>query len=549
MRKIHVLLLISLVCFFGHTYSQAPNWIWAKSVGGIQEELVQDVSVDGAGNIYITGYFTSNLIVFGSTTLFNSGLSGSSDMYIVKYDALGNVIWANSVIGANSEGGVDITTDALGNVIVSGSYNSPLIIFGTINLLNAGGQDIFIAKYDTWGNVLWAKSVGGINDDNVNDISFDDLGNVYVTGCFFSSTITFGITTLINGGHNDIFVVKYDASGNVLWANSAGSLGSEYGIGISSDPQGNAYVTGGFSSNLITFGTTFLFNSGLNDVFVAKYDGSGNVLWAKSAGTISNEVASGIAVDAGGSLFVTGFFEGTTLSFGSNVLTSSGNFDIYIVKYDSFGNVLWANSAGGTADEIGEGITLDASGELYLVGYFHSPSIVFGSTTLSNSGVYDVFIAKYNAVGNVVWAKSSGGLNFDIGFGISADVLGNLYVVGTFDSPAISFGSTTLTNSGMNDIFIAKLSSTLNSMYENTSQSTIQIFPNPAGDNFCILLNNINSKVGVVISDITGKIVYSVNESISQKIEVNTKDFAEGLYVVSIQSDKAVETKKVMVVR
>jgi hypothetical protein len=148
-----------------------------------------------------------------------------------------------------------------------------------------------VVNANTFGqvpNCLWSNSAGGSLEDLVNSICTDDSGNVYVTGYFKSTTITFGTTTLINadntGYTNDIFIVKYTPNGTVLWATSAGGTNIDEGTSLATDVNGNVYVTGYFYSPTITFGTTTLTNVGIGDIFIAKYDGAGAVLWAKSAG-------------------------------------------------------------------------------------------------------------------------------------------------------------------------------------------------------------------------------------------------------------------------
>ena len=136
-----------------------------------------------------------------------------------------------------------------------------------------------------------AKSAEGTYYDYGRSIAVDANGNSYVTGYFYSSTITFGLTTLTNSGvYSDIFVVKYDSSGNVVWAKNTGGTNEDKGYGIAVDAIGNSYVTGWFSSSTITFGSTTLTNSGSDDIFVVKYDSSGNVMRAKSAGGTSNDL-------------------------------------------------------------------------------------------------------------------------------------------------------------------------------------------------------------------------------------------------------------------
>ncbi|HOL33357.1 MAG TPA: SBBP repeat-containing protein, partial [Candidatus Syntrophosphaera thermopropionivorans] len=246
---------------------------------------------------------------------------------------------------------------------------------------------VFIfAQLSPW---LWAQKAGGTGEDSGHSIAVDASGNSYVTGGF-EGTAIFGSTTLESSGSQDIFVTKLDNRGNWLWAKKAGGTDSDYGYGIAVDASGNSYVIGCFYSATATFGSTTLTGNGYNNIFVAKLDSSGNWLWAKNAKESPYDYGHGIDVDASGNSYVTGYFY-NSVTFGSTTLTSSGGADIFVAKLDSSGNWLWANNAGGTSDECGNGIAVDDSGNSYVTGYFYD-SATFSSTTLTNNGVYDIFI-------------------------------------------------------------------------------------------------------------------------------------------------------------
>jgi len=292
---IFITLLIAFVfCNLHEISAQAPGWAWAKSAGGSEGEFAYSVAADPSGNgySYVAGYFESDSVTFGSTTLTNAG---DINLFIVKYDAAGNVLWAKSADGANvnTDKAVAITVDATGSgdIYVAGFFSSPSITFGSTTLINVGNFDLFIVKYDANGNALWAKSAGGGYTEFPNSITADPSGNIYMTGVFGSSSITFGSTTLINTvntGSYDMFIVKYDANGNVIWAKGAGGNTHDEAESVAVDPSGSgdSYVAGRFLSSSMTFGLTTLTNAGGNayDVFIVKYDVDGNVLWAKAPG-------------------------------------------------------------------------------------------------------------------------------------------------------------------------------------------------------------------------------------------------------------------------
>jgi hypothetical protein len=460
MKKI--IYILTILLFRGIvSFGQIPDYPWAKNIGGNKDDQGNSITTDAFGNVYLTGGFKSSAITFAGVILTNAG-NNNNDVFIAKYGTSGNVLWAQRAGGSGDDFCNSITTDSLGNVYLTGMFKSSSITFGSTTLTNADSNtyDIFIVKYDPSGNVLWAQRAGGSNDDSGNSIDADNFGNIYLTGNFKSSTITFNSDTLTNAGVNDIFIAKYNSSGNVLWAQRAGGTNGDVGNGISADNFGNIYLTGYFQSLSIIFGIDTFTNAGVSDIFIAKYDSSGNVLWAKSVGGSSMDFSTGIITDSFDNIYLTGWFGSPTITLGSHTLTNAGNYDIFIAKYDSSGNVLWAKRAGGTGGDVGNSISEDSYGNIYLAGSFNSSAIVFGSNTLINAGFSDIFITKYDSSGNVLWARRAGGGSDDYGYGIAIDKFDNEYITGMFKSSSIAFGNYTLTNadSGTGDIYIAKLS-------------------------------------------------------------------------------------------
>ena len=305
------------------------------------------------------------------------------------------------------------------------------------------------AQSEVW---QWAKQAGGTYWDEGCDIAIDSSGNSYVTGYFYG-TASFGSTTLTSSGDIDIFVAKLDSSGNWLWVKQAGGTSDDYGLGIATDSSGNSYVTGYFRGTA-SFGNTTLTSSGQDDIFVAKLDSNGNWLWAKKAGGTNNDEGRSIAIDSSGNSYVTGYFYSVTASFGSITLTSSGSYDIFVAKLDSSGNWLWVKQAGGNYWDMGYSIAIDSSGNSYVTGYFEGTAS-FGTTELTSSGDYDIFVAKLDSIGNWLGAKKAGGTLWDWSNGIATDSSGNTYLTGYFSGTA-SFGGINLTSSGGEDIFVAK---------------------------------------------------------------------------------------------
>jgi len=462
-----LILLISSI----ESYGQVPEWAWAKSAGGAFADEANCVTTDNFGNVYITGSFNSSTIAFGSIVLNNADINHtSSDIFIAKYDTSGNIIWAKRAGGIISDVSKSITTDNMGNIYISGSFNSYSATFGNITLSNSGNSDLFIAKYDNLGNVLWVKSAMGTENsfEQSNSITTDNLGNVYITGNF-NANLYFDNTTslhnLCSGSQycDNTFIAKYDALGNFIWAKQAEGFGTSISNSIAADNSNNIYITGQYHGEII-FGNTTLSSTGIKDVFITKFDAMGNVLWAKSGGGTNSEQSKSIATDNSGNVYISGEFDSPTITFGNTTLTKPNinGLDIFITKYNSSGNVIWAKGIGenNSNNEKNNFITTDNAGNIYITGEYND-SITFGNTTLYGSSyTQNMYIAKLDFSGNALWAKSSTQSYSGVGGnGIAIDNSQNIYLTGNFRAE-VTLGSIAINSitGFFTDAFLAKLS-------------------------------------------------------------------------------------------
>lgn len=215
-------LLIALILFCRFVSAEKPFVEWAKSAGGSSDDLSQSVAVDANHNVYVAGNFSSASIKFGDFTLTNSNV-GSAHVFVAKYDSLGNVLWAKSSENNESGYAISVSADPDGNVIVCGFFKTSTITFGLFKINNNAPElygKIFLVKYDALGNVLWAQSSSNTLWSNaMYSVCADKFGNIYATGHFQDSSITFGSITLNNTSteYQDVFIVKYNSVGTVLW--------------------------------------------------------------------------------------------------------------------------------------------------------------------------------------------------------------------------------------------------------------------------------------------------------------------------------------------
>lgn len=365
--------------------AQAPDWLWARTSAGMVKP--SSTAVDDYGNTYVTGWYDGT-ITFDTITLTNAG---QSDMFLVKYDLYGNVLWARRAGGPKSEIAQSVAVSASGSVYVSGYFYSDSVNFDTFTLLNAGSSDIFLVKYDANGNVTWAKNEGGSFKDRSYSVATDAVGNTWMTGYFESDSLTIGPYTMVNKGFCDIFLVKYDNNGNILWAKSAGGTDLDEAVSVAIDGNGNAYIAGDFSSDSIAFGPYTCTNPGFAfftpDIFLAKYDALGNELWVSSAGGLAMDEANGVGVDGLGNPYLTGGFGSDTLSFGPFNLIKTGSYDIFLTKFNTNGNVLWAKSIGGPDWDIAYSVAVHPSGYTLITGCYFSSTVSFDTIVLLNSDI------------------------------------------------------------------------------------------------------------------------------------------------------------------
>ncbi len=256
-------------------------------------------------------------------------------------------------------------------------------------------------------------------------------------------------------------------SGQFNWLSTAGGSSSDYVYDAYTDGNGNTYVTGKFKSDPMDFGNgVSISTSGNYDAYVVKYDAAGVAQWAVSAGSAgssSPDEGDAVTVDGDGNVYVTGAFFGTAYFTETDSLVSTGNFDIFIAKYDNDGNFIWvkqAYSAGGNQDK-GTGIVTDSDGNVYVTGYWGDDmgdTLFYDGTAILNAiGDRDMFVMKIDGDGNFAWAVTGGNIYKEEAKAITVDEENNVYVTGHYDDTTGVFGSTTLPYVDDNEVFIIKL--------------------------------------------------------------------------------------------
>jgi len=475
---------------------------------------------NGANSVQRTS--DGGYIVAGWTTYMGTF---NTDILLIKTDANGNVQWAKTYGEAGYDLAYSVQQTSDGGYIVAGHTDS----FG------AGLDDIFLIKTDANGNIIWAKTYGGTDYYYTSSVQQTSDGGYILAGYTWSFSA---------GG--DILLIKTDANGNVQWAKTYGGTDDDYASSVQQTSDGG----------YILAGTTWSFGAGWSDIFLIKTDANGNVQWAKTYGEAGYDLASSVQQTSDGGYILAGY----TYSFGA------GNGDILLIKTDANGNVQWAKTYGGTDDDRAYSVQQTSDG-----GY-----IVAGYTASFGAGGLDIFLIKTDASGNLQWAKTYGGTSGDYassvqqtsdgGYIVAGETYPNVFLIKTDangDIGSCSIVSSAIPTLGIIspivDVASPSVSSpslSVNSVSPtDTSPSLMILIPCPSTiSESCQIASGIITpyKGGIKVSrsgefevkvyNVSGGIVKSVKGKDEVKLELS-----RGVYFVEVVSGGKVIREKVVI--
>ncbi len=544
-KKLSFLLLLS-VLIYKQGNSQAPGWAWAKSACSLSFATgITAITTDPSGNIFIAGNFRDSAL-FGNTVYHPTG---TMNLFLAKYDSAGNYLWMRQARGANVppyDLATSVCTDSAGNCYLTGFFNG-VAVFDHDTVVSMGSSpDVFIAKFNPNGSVLWLKQGRGTGSDYAYGIGLDNYGNCYVSGSF-ESGVTFGnIPLTANNASSDIFILKLDLAGNFISAHSAGGSGTDLASALAVDRNGNCFVTGTFNSAAIQFGNDTIVSSNTGfDAFTAKFDSAGNALWGNSGSGPGNQEPAGIAADQNGNCFVTGIFKGDTMYLDTTTLVTYGYYDFFTARYDSSGNLTWAGHQGSATfgTEFSTSVTTDTSGNFYTTGQFRDPA-TFGSLNVPGSSALSVFVTKFDTAANAEWVQQSGSASSSLSStAMHMDGNGNIFITGSYELSTTFGNDSLLVSPGYTaGYYIAKLGNgnTTGIQDELTNVHALQIFPNPTSGQLNI--SGLDNDAAIRIFDITGNKIYESKSRGHQTLDV--KNFPPGIYLLEINSGKSAAWKK-----
>lgn len=529
--------LWSLFLFVSVSGSSAQHFDWAKSMGGLGLDVGRAVTTDTEGNVIVVGSFAGNAQI-GNTTVSGDGLM---EAFVAKYTSEGNFLWARVISGPGEDMARGVVTEEDGSIYVVGHFTDTVTFsiseYDTAAAKSEGGQDIFVAKYSSNGDFIWHLTAGGTEDDTATDIDrYRWSGKLYVSGGFQGRS-KFGTSSLLSSGLTDAFLMKIDAAGNVYWVKNGG--GDEHDVAASVAVGNNEaiYITGDFYDQADFQGVS-LQAMGSSDMFLVKFSEDGTIEWAKTNGGTAVDVATSVGTDLNGNVFVSGYYQGTTIfqNFSASALDYN---DVFVSKFDENGFCQWLSSAGSWKLDNCLGMAVAWDGSTYLTGFFEDE--MFTQNVSFEGNGYDIFVLSYFPDGTIRYGRNAGAGSSDFG---TATCLGpdqSLYITGYYFFFA-DFDDTTIGNADNGDGFLARMSGILD-ISEN---------PNDGVDN-CIKYDYQRQSIEICTGNHSSG--WSVINALGQAVlqgsavvgRVDLSSLNPGSYVFLTEHNGAVLSKKLVV--
>jgi hypothetical protein len=569
--KNRILSLIIIAIGF-KSNAQVPNHHWSNAADGGALAKGYCITVDNVGNVYTAGIFGSTNDFNPSSSINNLTSNGSDDIFIVKTTPQGDFVWARNLGGTQSDVPKDITVDLSGNIYLTGYFAGTADFdpeAGVTNLVSAGGDDAFITKLNSSGQLIWAKNIGGATNDTGNAIDIDDFnGAVYVIGSFtgtadFDPSIPTTMNVLSNGS-NDIFMLKLSSIGNYITSKTIGGNGSDRGNDIVVDATtGDQFMTG-------SFGNTVDFDPGLGiasyaggsqDIFVLKFDVDNNFAFVKKMGGIAVDEGRNIDIDANGFIYVNGSFI-STCNFdpngGTTNVTSNGSDDVFVMQLLPSGALNWVRTFGSVGTEDFMDMDVNSFGDIYITGEMANdmdanpdPIIV---NTLTKLGAEDAYIVALGSDGGYYWSTSYGANSISAytrGFGIFADEINNIYSTGSFQSTVDfnpSAATTTITAVAGSDIYYQKLGpgTNTNGITEEVQNKTFTVSPNPSNGIFTLHSPQLLQNAEITVTDVRETVLQKFQKTTLNEVTINLEHHNCGIYFIEIHSESFKEIIKVI---
>lgn len=579
-------------------YNAAGALVWAFSLGSANAESPSAVALDAVGDVYIAGRYQGTLDFDPDVPVASQTSAGNTDIFVAKYSSAGVYQWAISMGGTSADEALSLCVSGTSRVFVVGSFNA-IVDFdpgaGVVSLTSAGSQDLFIGQYNAAdGSYRQAQQLGSTTFDAAMSVVVDASDNIYIGG-IFGGTVDFdpgpGVVNYTAINAVDGFVASYDAGGGFRWAfrfGGNGFLGEEV-RSLALGTSGELYVAGRFQGINIDFdpsaNTAALTSQGFQDVFIAQYSqATGAYLWAHNlAGTMfTSNTAYGVSTHSGGEVYLCGSFNSTVdfdPGIGSANLTSAGNTDIFLAKYDKNGMYQWAISVGSTAADEGRSVVAGGT-SVYMTGSFNGAADfdpTGGGTTLTSNGSTDIFFTQYsssplpveweyfgvaaNPQGVMLEWKTASELNNEF-FAVQRSFDGVFFEqIGTVAGKGNSttgHSYTFLDEHPWPGVTFYRLKqvdtdgafdySNIVELRNDNPQVLLTAFPNPARDRFEFRLLGATgtTPLDIALLDATGRIVCN-RRATSTRGELDVSALSPGIYLLKAQYQRETFQQRIMI--
>ena len=422
--------------------------MWSRTYGGWYNEIPRALATDSLGAV-IFGAEIESSVTFGGATLVPKQ---NYDVAVVKLDAAGTHEWSLQFSGYNSEyvGALAVTPDD--EVVVAGRFIEEMQIGGDFYDPPCCSSDLWVAKIDPTGVLLWSKAFTGNGSADVYSMVVDEAGDIYLGG-YYDYQLDLGGTLLNGGSDQDGFLLKLYADGNYAWAVSLGDSQNQAVSGLALNEAGDLLVAGYYAGTIPEL--TFLPTANETDIFVAAVSAdTHSELWSRAYGGVGVQRPLALSSAPENGMVIAGNFAGDLAFEGPNI-PLVGATDIFVARLDDQGDALWSHSYGGSGDEFASGIAVDAAGNIVLVGAI-SAGVSFGGGVLPVSDAWDAFVAKLGPEGDHYWSHSHGNWYNDVTTAVANHPAGGVVAAGLFEW-AIDFGTGSVDSAGYADTFVVRL--------------------------------------------------------------------------------------------
>lgn len=568
MNNKNTLTIIITLLFFlvSNNKIDAQNFEWAKQIGGVEEAVARGVASDNSGNIYFTGKFRGTVDFDAGLNTHNLTSYGGSDVFVCKMDSRGNFLWVRQMGSSissddDTDNAYSVDIDRQGNVIVTGSFIGE-IEFGPENesteLNSTDGSDIFVAKLDSAGNLLWARQFGGVHDDRAFSIIIDINNYIYLSG----------VEEYIASENSNFLVLKLNSDGELVWERK---WPNSHGYSFAVDQNGNVYITGhfwetvDFDPGLANYNLScscLMSEPSKFDVFISKLDADGNFVWAKQIKSESYLRSVSIVSDKNGNTYITGLTLGS-----AEFISGSKTFELYainlacfVLKLNPKGEYVWAKGIKKAPFKhfLPTASVLDNNSNLYITGYFDG-EVDFdpdSTTATYTSNGFNIFVTKLDSAGNFKWASKLSHSNsvfplMNYSYDVEIDRDNSVYITGIFAGD-MEFGNQSAEYSfsliGETDIFILKLSQPVTIVRDNYFNTSISYYPNPTTGILNIELEKVYPKINASLNNMVGQEIFSEVFYDVDHFQLSLDGITSGIYFIYL-TDKNEQKKMMKVVK